>query len=69
MNDPDFLMDLKIISCEVDVSKYINPKSSCFLKILKKVYTKHQENEIKSKINTVLNDPVKIEKILNLSKK
>ena len=62
-------MDLKIISCELDISKYINPKSSAFLKVLKKVYTKHQENEMKKKLDNVLNDPNKLEKIINLSKK
>ena len=69
LKDPDFIMDLKMISAEIDMSRYLNPKSSCFLKLVKKVYTKHQENEIKNKMNNVLNDPVKIEKILNLDKK
>ena len=30
MKDPDFQYDLKMISCEIDLSKYINPKSSLF---------------------------------------
>ena len=69
MNDPDFIMDLKIISCEIDISKFISPKSSAFLKVIKKFYTKHQENEMKKQLDNVLNDKDKIDKILNLDKK
>jgi hypothetical protein len=47
MNDPSFQYDLKIIQCEIDCSKYINVKSSCFLKIVKTMYQKNKENEIK----------------------
>ena len=53
MKDDDFLMDLKIISCEIDVSKYISPKSSAFLKIVKKVYMKNQENKMKKNLVTL----------------
>ena len=68
-NDQDFLFDLRVISCEIDMSKYINPKSAAFMKVIKKVYQKHQENKIKNQINNVINDPVKLEKIINLDKK
>jgi hypothetical protein len=37
MNDQDFLLDLQIISCELDLSKYLNPKSSAFLKVVRKM--------------------------------
>jgi hypothetical protein len=66
MKDEDFLLDLKIISCELDISKYINPKSSAFIKLVKKIYSKNQENKIKNEMNKVINNPDKIEKILNL---
>jgi hypothetical protein len=69
LNDPEFQMDLKIISCELDISKYVNPKTSAFLKVLKKVYTKHQQNEMNKKLNNVFNDKDKLEKIINLDKK
>ena len=69
MSDPDFMMDIKMISCEINASDYINPKSSAFLKIVKKVYQKNQENKIKNQIDNVLNDKNKLEKIINLDKK
>jgi hypothetical protein len=47
MNDPSFQYDLKIIQCEIDASKYINVKSSAFLKIIKTMYIKNKENDIK----------------------
>ena len=48
MNDPDFIIDLQIISCEVDISKYVNPKTSAILKIIKKSNEINQQNKIKS---------------------
>ena len=69
MKDKDFLMDLKIISCEVDISKFINLKSSAFLKIMKATYQKNQENKIKKQLDDVLNDKNKLDKIINLDKK
>jgi len=69
MNDPDFLIDLKILSCEIDISRYVNVKTSVFLKLIKKTYSKHQENNIKKQLDNVLNDKNKIDKILNLDKK
>lgn len=44
MNDPDFLYDLQMISCEIDVSKYINPKTSAFFKVVHKSYEKYEIN-------------------------
>ena len=69
MNDQDFLYDLRLMSCEVNMTEYINPKTTAFMKIIKKVYLKSNENKIKNKINGVINDPVKLEKIINLDKK
>lgn len=68
-NDPEFIMDLKMISAEIDMCQYINPKTSAFLKIIKKIYTKHKENEVKNQMDKVLNDNDKLEKIKNLDKK
>ena len=67
MKDEDFLLDLKIISCELDISRYNNVKSPCFIKLVKKVYQKNQENKIKNEMNKVINDTDKIEKIKNLN--
>ena len=68
MNDPEFLYDLKLMSCEINMTDYINPKTTAFMKIMKKVYVKNNENKIKKQINNVINDPAKLEKIINLDK-
>ena len=68
LKDPDFILDLSIIQCELDVSKYVNPKASAALKVLTCAYKKNKENEIKEKINNTLNNPSKIDKIKNLNK-
>jgi hypothetical protein len=68
MNDPEFLMDLKIIQCEIDMSKYINPKTSAFMKVVKSIYIKNKENQIAKQMDNVLNDPDKLDKIKNLNK-
>ena len=69
MQDQDFILDLQIISCEVDISKYINPRSSAFLKVVRRMYMLNQQNEIKKQLDTVLNDKNKIDEIKNLDKK
>ena len=66
MADNDFMMDLQIISCEVDISKYVNCKTSALLKLFRKCYQKNTENEIKNKINNVINDKDKLQQIINL---
>ena len=50
LNDPNFLYDLQIISCEIDVSRYINPKSAAFINVLQKSYGKYEENKIVKKV-------------------
>ena len=67
LKDPDFIMDLQLISCEIDLSKYIDPKKAVFLKILKKAYEKRHENNIKNNVNNFLNDPEKINRIKNIN--
>ena len=69
MNDPDFLYDLKIIQCELDCSRWISPKSSAFLKVIKTCYVKNHEYEMKNQINKVINNEDVINKIKNLDKK
>ena len=66
MNDPEFILDLKVIQCEIDMSKYISVKSSAFMKVVKKMYMKNKENEMKKEFENVLNDKDKLEKIKNL---
>ena len=69
MSDPNFIMDLKIIQAEIDISKWINPRSSAFLKVIRKMYMLNQQNEIKKQLDNVLNDPNKLNEIKNLDKK
>ena len=68
LNDQDFIMDLQIISCEVDLSKYISPKTSALMKVIHKSYEINQKNVIKNNIDTFSNDKDKIEKLMNLKK-
>jgi hypothetical protein len=41
LQDPEFMLDLKLLSCECDISKYISPRSSIFIKLLKKYYMRY----------------------------
>ena len=66
MKNPEFIYDLNILQCEIDVSKYINSKSSVFLKIVRKMYTLQQENKIKSQVNEIINNEDILEKVKNL---
>ena len=69
MQDSNFQLDLQIISCETDLTKYINPRSSAFLKVVKTMYQINSKNELEDKIKNVINDPNKFERINNLDKK
>ena len=66
MQDSNFQLDLQIISCETDLTAYVNPRSSAFLKILRKAYEVNQRNEIENKIKNVINDKDKFDRINNL---
>ena len=68
LKDPDFIMDLEIISCEIDASKYVTPKASALLKIIKKGYELKEKNDVKKNLDIVNNDPQKIEKLMNLKR-
>ena len=65
-NDPDFLLDMNIISCELDLSKYLNPKSSCFLKLVRKMYVLNAKNKMNKTINDINTNKDLLEKIKNL---
>ena len=67
MNDKSFQYDLEIISCETDLTQYINPKTSVLIKILKTAYVKHKTNSINKKMNKVIDDPNLLEKLNNLN--
>ena len=69
LNNESFQYDLKILQCEIDCSNYINVKTSCFLKIIKSMYMKNQEYEMKNQIDKVINSEEIINKIKDLDKK
>ena len=33
-----YVMDLQIISCELDLLRYVNPKTSAYINIIRKIY-------------------------------
>ena len=49
--DPEFQLDLLMISSEIDISKYINPKSTVFIKLMKQYYMLYNMNKVKKQIN------------------
>ena len=69
MTDPDFIMDLQILSCELDISKYLNPKSSCFLKIIKKAYMLNTQNKMKNSLSKINDNKDLLNKIKELNVK
>jgi hypothetical protein len=64
--DDSFKNDLLIIKSELDISKYINPKASLFMQIIKKYYMTYNLNKIKNKMNNVKIDE---DKLKDISKK
>lgn len=69
INNPDFIYDLQMISCEIDISRYINPKWSAFLKVLQSSYYKYEQNKIINNFNEKINNDEIIEKLKNIQKK
>ena len=68
IQDDDVMYELKLISCKIDVSKYINPKMSLFFRIIKMYYTSYQMNNIKKEISNNIKK-VDENKIIDLEKK
>lgn len=66
LKDENFLYDLKMISAEIDLSKYINPKSSAFIKLLQKSYSKYEENKIIKNVEKKLDDKNLLDKLKNI---
>ena len=66
MNDESFIMDIQIISCELDISKYINPKTSAFIKVIRKMHMINKQNQMKQTINNLNNNPNILNKINEL---
>ena len=58
-----------MLSCECDLSKYLNPKTSILLKVIKTGYTKYKINNIKKSFNKIVDNQDLLNKIKNLDKK
>jgi hypothetical protein len=67
MNDPSFIYDIQILSCEVDISKYINPKTSCLFKILQSSYMKYEQNKIIENLENKINNDDVLNKLKNIN--
>lgn len=68
LNNPDFIYDLQMISCEIDISRYINPKTSAFMKVVQSSYYKYEQNNIINKFNEKINNDDVLNKLKNLTK-
>ena len=66
MNDESFIMDLQIIAAETDLSKYLNPKTSAFIKVIRKMHMINKQNQMKQTINNLNNNPNILNKINEL---
>ena len=69
MSDPDFILDLQIIAAETDLSKYLNPRSSAFLKVVKKMYMLNTQNKMKKTISDINENKDLINKIKDIQLK
>ena len=56
LKDKSFMNYIDQLQCDTDLSEYINPKSSIFIHLIKTTYQKYKENEVKEKINNVINN-------------
>ena len=37
MNDEDFKLTLKMVACELDITKYLNPRRAALMFLIKKI--------------------------------
>jgi len=54
LRNPDFMHDLKMMACEINVSEFITPQRSVFMRGLTVYYKKYYENKLKNKIDDKL---------------
>ena len=64
MNDPDFMYDVQMLSCEVDLTSYLNPKTNILLKIAQQSYILYSKNKMEDKLNELL-EGVKLQEKTN----
>jgi len=56
LKNPQFVDDVMIMSCEIDISSIINPKTSVFMATLTQFYKNYYTNKLKNKLNTIKPD-------------
>ncbi len=56
MNDQDFMYDVNMLSCEVDLTIYLNPKTNILLKIAQQSYILYNKHKMEDKLNELLSD-------------
>ena len=44
-----------MVQCEIDISKYISPKSAIFMMMMKTYYVKYNKNKLTSGLNKLDN--------------
>lgn len=67
LKNEDFIYDLKCISAEIDMSKYVNCKTSAFLKLVQNSYYTYEKNKIIKNLDEKLNNNDVLNKIKNIS--
>jgi len=53
LQNEDFMHDLKMASCEINISDYITPQRSLFMRGLTVYYKNYYNNKLKNKINDI----------------
>ena len=66
LQDPSFIYDINLISCECDLTAYINPKTSAIIKVFKTAYMKHKINNMNKQINKVVDNKDLLEQMKNI---
>jgi hypothetical protein len=56
--DDDFRDDLKLLLCEMDVEKIINPKTAILLRVARTAYMRNQLNKVNKNVEQVVNKEV-----------
>lgn len=68
LKNEEFIYDLKCISAEIDMTKYINNKTWAFLKVFQNSYLSYEKNKIIKNIDQKFNNDDVLNKIKNISK-
>lgn len=56
--DEDFRDDLKLVLCEIEIEKVINPKSALLLRIVRIAYVRNQLNKVNKNVESMVSQKV-----------